>query len=455
MGKYNDIWTRVKGFEETKKTRKKKSRDEKIKEVEVSTLNEEDVFSEIEEVEEISSFGSAIDYRIIKEYQAPLFVPGTPNMSHNGAWKKYKERFGKYLAFIDSVKYIRSSKYCTILALATTSQWLINIWGSEKNVSNAIKELKAIGLLKDYNEYYQTGMCKLYCYYVENEKLLIDHCSNLSISKIVSKNQQTLTPKQVKEYKKRCEEVYSEEFKKGVLFKSRLNLKRPSGVKPKQFVSDLYEMLYENYPGFKIYQSIAETINETYYKDQEEFHIRFKPKFHWNENPKKEKDKNQSAIVGIGIRASNKLCSAKKDDDYVDGESKKILREEVLAKYGFEFKKDITSSVPRVAYALNHGGWLKEEVDLYKKIYDEVEPEGSEEDFLVEREAIKKLFFRVYFDSTDNKLAFHTWNSMIQDGIDRDSVYENMINLRRAMEEILGRKRYDNYIFYVESCIYI
>jgi hypothetical protein len=249
--------------------------------------------------------------------------------------------------------------------------------------------------------------------------------------------------------------VYSDEFKKGVLFKSKLNLKRPSDVKPKQFVSDLYEMLYENYPGFRIYQSIAETINETYYKDQEEFHIRFKPKFHWNENPKKEKSKSLASIVGIGIRASNKLCSAKKDDDFVDGESKKILREEVLAKYGFEFEKDITSSVPRVAYALNHGGWLKEEVDLYEKIYNEVESNGSDEEFALEREAIKKLFFRVYFDSTDNKLAFHTWNSMIQDGIDRDSVYEDMISLRRAVEKILGPERHDNYIFYVESCIYI
>ena len=455
MGKYDDIWTRVKEFEDAKKERKKKSREEKIKEAEGSITSEDINPSETEEFEEVSSFGSTIDCRIIKEYTPPLFVPGMPNMTHNGAWKKYKERFGKYLAFIDSVKYIRSSKYCTILALATTSQWLINIWGSEKNVSNALKELKEIGLLKDYNEYYQTGMCKLYCYFYEVEKQLIEYCRENDIPKIVVGNQQTLTPKQTKEYKKRCEEVYSDEFKKGVLFKSRLNLKRPSGVKPKQFISDLYEMLYENYPGFKIYQSIAETINETYYKDQEEFHIRFKPKFHWNDNPKKEKSKNQTAIVGIGIRASNKLCSAKKDDDFVDGETKKILREEVLAKYGFEFEKDITSSVPRVAYALNHGGWLKEEVDLYKKIYEEVSPDGSEEDFLLEREAIKKLIFRVYFDSTDNKLAYHTWDNMIQDGMDKDTVYEDMINLRRAMEKVLGVKRYDTYIFYVESCIYI
>ena len=455
MGKYNDIWSRVKVFEETKKARKKKSRKDRVTEVDNSITSEAITISDTEEVEEIAAFSSAIDYRVIKEYEVPLFVSEEPNMKHNGAWNKYKKRYGKYLAFIDSVKYIRSSKHCTILALATTSQWLSNIWGSPKNISNALKELQKIGLIELYDKNYQNGMCMLYCYYVENEKLLIDHCSNLNILKIVSQNQQSLTSKQTKEYKKRCEEVYSDEFKKSVLFKSRLNLKRPSGVKPKQFVSDLYEMLYENYPGFKVYQEIAETINKTYYKDQEEFHIRFKPKFHWNENPKKEKSKNQSAIVGIGIRASNKLCSAKKDDDFIDGENKRILREEILRKYGFEFEKDITSSVPRVAYALNHGGWLKDEVDLYKKIYDEVTSGGSEEDFKLEREAIKKLFFRVYFDSTDNKLAFHTWNSMIQDGMDRDSVYEDMIDLRRAMEVVLGKKRYDNYIFYVESCIYI
>ena len=144
MGKYNDIWTRVKGFEEIKKTRKKKSREEKIKEISTSTTSEEFKTTEIEEVEEISSFGSAIDYRIIKEYKPPVFTPDEPNMSKNGAWKKYKERYGKYLAFIDSVKYIRSSKYCTILALATTSQWLINIWGSEKNVSNTMKQSRTV-----------------------------------------------------------------------------------------------------------------------------------------------------------------------------------------------------------------------------------------------------------------------------------------------------------------------
>ena len=55
-----------------------------------------------------------MDYKIIKNYKVPPFNPGTPNLEKNGALKKYKDRFGKYLAFIDAVKYYRSSKYCSI-----------------------------------------------------------------------------------------------------------------------------------------------------------------------------------------------------------------------------------------------------------------------------------------------------------------------------------------------------
>jgi hypothetical protein len=463
MGKYNDIWSKAKEYEKSEKSRKSLYREEKRKRLEEA--KNEEILAQVEDwgfnneiidsEEDTIPIGATMDYKIIKNYNVPPFNPGTPNLEKNGALKKYKDRFGKYLAFIDAVKYYRSSKYCSILALATTSQVFLSIWGSEQNVSNAFHKLEEIGLIKEYIGYYQTGMCKLYCYFVENERLLIDYCRNNDISKMVIPNQQILTGKQVKEYKTRCEEIYTEGFKKKVAFKAKLTLKRPKGVKPAQFKRDICEMLYENYPGFRIYQKMTETINKTYYKDQPEFQIRFKPKFHWNENPKNERSKDKESIVGIGIRATNKLCSAKKDNDVIDSELKKILREEVLSMYGFKFEKDITSSVPRVAYALNHGGWLKEDVDLYKRIYEEVNPDGSEEDFDLEREAIKKLFFRVYFDTTDNKLGYHTWDHMVQDGMDKDSVYEDMKKLRRAMERVLGEKRYDNFIFYVESCIYI
>ena len=464
MGKYNDIWTRVKEYDKAEKKRKIKNRKEKRKQFDsgrksIECRQVEDLGLCDETIERESDdtlpFWVTTDYRVVKDYVPPVFNPGVPNTEKNGALKKYRDRFSKYLAFIDCVKHYRSSKYCSILALATTSSALLNIWGSEQSVSNALSKLEEIGLIKECDSYYQTGICKLYYYFVEIERMLIDYCKKNDIHKMVILNQQILSPKHVQEYKERCEEVYSKEFRKGVLFKSRLNLKRPSGVKPEQFKRDLYEMLYENYPGFKIYQRMAETINSTYYKDQSEFHIRFKPKFHWNENTEKEKSKEKKSIVGIGIRATNKLCSAKKDNDCIDGQTKKILRDAVIAKYGFEFEEDITSSVPRVAYALNRGGWLKDDVDLYERIYKETDSYCSEEEFKQEREAVKKLFFRSYFDSTDNKLAYHTWDSMIQEGADKDTVYADMKNLRRAMETVLGKTRHDNFIFYVESCIYI
>lgn len=460
MGKYNDIWVKINELEESENEHKKKVREEKRKKLESQRKTKELIITPVEDLsdEEIiegeeyqeSSVSKSIDYMIVRDITPPPFEPSEPNLQINGALKKYKDRFGKYLAFIDCVKYFRSKEHCTILALATTSNVFMNIWGSSRNVSNAFEALEKIGLIKEYDGYYQTGMCKLYYYFVENERLLIEHCKKYNIEKLSVKNVQELGKKEKKEYQIKCKETYTDDFRKSVLFKSRLNLKRPEEVKPEQFKKDLNEMLYENYQGFKIYQGIADEINETFYKDQPDFKIKFKPSFHWNKEGGK--NKSRSKIVGIGIRATNRLCSAKKDNDK---HSNKILREEVLDKYGFEFEKDIKSSVPRVAYALNHGGWLKDDIDLYKKIYMEIDSGVSDEEFNLERDAIKKLFFRVYFDTTDNKLAYHTWDSMNQEGMNKESVYEDMIALRRAMETVIGKRRYDNYIFYVESCIYI
>lgn len=132
MGTYSEIWNRVQEFEDEQKEFKKLQREEKLKSIskaeevslglEDSSLSDEII--EGEEATELNHIGSLIDYRIIKEYKVPEFNPGKPNLKKNGALKKYKDRFGKYLAFIDCVKFYRSSKYCSILALATTSNVL-------------------------------------------------------------------------------------------------------------------------------------------------------------------------------------------------------------------------------------------------------------------------------------------------------------------------------------------
>ena len=206
MGKYNDIWSRVNECEMSEKRRKNIKREEKIKQFEKE--ENEKIFTQVEDWNLSDEFidneegtlplWATTDYKTVKNYDVPPFVPGTPNLEKNGALKKFKDRFGKYLAFIDSVKYYRSNKYCSILALATTSQVFLNIWGSEQNVSNAFNKLEEIGLIREYTSYYQTGMCKLYCYFVENERLLIDYCNDNDIPKMTITNQQVLTKKQYK-----------------------------------------------------------------------------------------------------------------------------------------------------------------------------------------------------------------------------------------------------------------
>ena len=156
MGTYNDIWLRVNEYDESEKKRKSGNREEKRKWLEgkneeiLAQVEDLSLSDEMLEGEEALPLRVTTDYKIIKTYEVPPFVPGTPNLTKNGALKKYKDRFGKYLAFIDCVKYFRSSKYCSILALATTSQALLNIWGSEQNVSNALSKLEEIGLIQEY-----------------------------------------------------------------------------------------------------------------------------------------------------------------------------------------------------------------------------------------------------------------------------------------------------------------
>ena len=197
MGKYNDIWARVNAYDESEKKRKSAGREERKKRL--GEEKDEGTFAQIKdcslsdemtEGEETIPLWVATDYKIIKNYDVPPFDPGTPNLVKNGALKKYKDRFGKYLVFIDAVKYYRSNKYCSILALATTSQVFLNIWGSEQNVSNAFHKLEEIGLIREYIGYYQTGMCKLYCYFIENERLLINYCKENDIQKMLISNQQ-------------------------------------------------------------------------------------------------------------------------------------------------------------------------------------------------------------------------------------------------------------------------
>ena len=47
---------------------------------------------------------------------------------------------------------------------------------------------------------------------------------------------------------------------------------------------------------------------------------------------------------------------------------KKDVREKLLDEMGFNLKKDVKSSVPRLTLSLNSGYWIDEDIDIYKLI---------------------------------------------------------------------------------------
>ena len=470
MGELSEIVSRLDKFEEQEKERKRKereAREQKIKDqLEPGNLSDDssDENDVVEGEEEEQDKKNRSKCLVIKEYVTPKFNLKEPNPNVKGAIGKFRKRMGQYLAFIDCFKHLRSSEYCSVLQIATTSKRFKDIFGTERSVSGAIDALEEMGVVEEFIDFFTSGWAKTYKYYYENEKELIKYCKEHKIPKFIVKNTINFTNKEKEEIEDVLDNKVEKGFKDKVLFKSRLKLKRPENVRPGKFKQALIECLYENYPGFKYYQELADEINEKYYvgaddenENDENLKIKFKPTFHWN-SPKRNdkgeiiKGSQMQYINGIGIRVANHYSNAKKDN-YVSDEDKRKTRDEVLKDFGFVFEKDIKSSVPRVTYALNGGGWIKNEIDFYKKIYDVYDPDGD--DFDIERAAIKKLFFRTYFDTTDKKLGYHTWRNMIQDGMDKGFVYEKMAKLKEAMEKVLGTEGFDNYVFYAESCIYL
>lgn len=102
-----------------------------------------------------------------------------------------KVQFSKVLAFIDLNKQRRFSDGLTVMPIATTNKRLISIWGSQKNVSRAIKFMCNIGLLAEYDDSYQfkayygkDNKCKQYVYNYDTEQQVKEYCKDNNINKI-------------------------------------------------------------------------------------------------------------------------------------------------------------------------------------------------------------------------------------------------------------------------------
>ena len=341
-----------------------------------------------------------------------------------GAKTKLRNKLSYILSFIDSIKHIRYSDGCTIMPIPIYSRRNIRIWGSPRNVLNAIGYMVSIGLITQETKANKfKHLASTYRYYKENEDKFKEYCEERGIVKgrytgsISIGESCNIDPKIVR-------------------FKSKTYLKKPDNMSEVEFMEYLTLCLRENYPLFNLWKNkIDDEINPKFYSDYPEIWLMFEPHFHWS--------KTRKSITKIGIRLTSSLNNTRKED-----------RGKIMEKYGFKYVHDIVSSIPRVTYSLNHGKWCDEDIDFYKLMFDEIEPNGEWND--EKREVIKQLCLRCIFEPSGKSAGSHIYKKIKNTkALSKNETYKSIEKFRDAIVKVVGGRTYDNEVFLAESIVYL
>jgi len=348
-------------------------------------------------------------------------------------WKTCLELIG---AFINEYKYVTTRDYITELNISVTSENLVDIFESSRNVSNVIKMTKKIGLIictdvsytfgqKDqtknrsrkyiWNKAVQDVVLRM----IEHEKINVrkpnssptltsyDHVTELASALLASKS----APK------------FSSKLRLACSTRSVTSSRIGNALD-----SIIIRALELRYPQLLYYQRRCEEMAERFGLDMTQ-RLTFEPSIH--------RSPSKKYVTKIGIRAYSPVCALEKDerDEYL-----RHTFEEPFVEY------DVKSSIYRVTKLLNYGIWEDDGVDLYTQMYPRQEKLTPEE-----RAAFKQLAMRLYFDYP-NKVYLHTLP--VWEGYNEADVKADLKEIRQSMLNVTG-PFYDSEIFFHESCIYI
>ena len=364
-----------------------------------------------------------------------------------------KEKLSKVLAFIEMKKYSRYSDGFTVMTISVKNKRLLSMCGTTMSVSNLISYMIQIGLLAEYDEHYQfnayynkDNKAKQYIYSYDTEISIKEYCKLHNINKYQIKNNNIISI--VKKFNESILSFDSSE----VRFSSKVAFLKPDNFSTTEFEEYLTVCLHKNYPELEHYQNIADEINETFFSDDLDRQIQFKPSFTWN--------KGNKIVRKIGIRATNSLVSVKKEKEDGD-EDGTIYRDDILKRYGLSYEFDVKSSVPRVTYLLNNGFWMDNSFDFYEvmfKNFIQLCPEETLEWNEETRKIFKSFHMKGYFD-TEAMMATHLKFAISKKGKYDKNEWNNlgrvMSAYKQAIELTIGSLKYDSEVFFYESCIYL
>lgn len=208
---------------------------------------------------------------------------------------------------------------------------------------------------------------------------------------------------------------------------------------PKDLLTDdeIIAMLFENVEQLEEYSRKVDKINENC--EEKILKQKFMPTLHKSEH---------EAVTKIGLRCTNSLVSLKKDPEPGHLFSQREMALNSIFPNGYK-EFDVSSSIFRHAFKLNHENWLPNDMDLYQFMF-------GEEDF---KEGERKLFkdncVRFYHETT--KAYYNHMKPALVDSIKElgeDKVKETILEMKRRMEFFTG-KSIGSMILVHESCVYI
>lgn len=407
------------------------------------------------------------------EEKPPKFVISKPKSNNEKINKINQERvLGPIYTFALYLKNKTYQKGYTLIPIGTTSKVMLSIFGNAMKISRSIDKMIAMKILASEDESYSFNKgryshCKIYKFYWENAKKLIEFCdkNNIEPKKVdKSKLSEELEDAIREDYDPYDDifesedsdygvmvddhiddtfdvENYARSYKrrKDVRFTSGARFKKPNELTRAQFEKVLLKCLEMNFPYLNDYRQTCNEINEKFYKDDEDLKIRLRIKFRWTQ---------KDTITKIKLRGCCALNSYKKSD-----------RPAIMKRYGFDKEYDITSSVPRITYLLNKRVWLDQSYDFYTEIFKKMYPdrECTPED----RESVKKLHMRAYFEKSNDSMIRNALRKIRLDEEREPSkeeeleIKETLIKFRNAVIEVEGGKLYGNYVFVAETFVYL
>ena len=383
--------------------------------------------------------------RVAKVADNPFKISGEEHRARYGLWddtqfpelsenaikvalgRKWKVCLGTLHWLVSIFDTMASPSHVTTFNFPQTSGKLLELFGSNYQISKVIQGAIAIGLIACVDENYAYGsdidnFCKLYAWNKPRAKLVKDMVKKYGCRKELPKSVRMKLAK--RNHGKKLKSL------KEKISPSMIRITQKTCLPLSITNEEIVDAIRHNYPQIAWAQDTAIKLNENLPADEQ---ISANPKIR----------RTGKVISKIGFRITNPIVSCKEHEnenkDYNGRWRKEILKE----KLGEWVEYDVKSSIYRVHYFITHGEWLSDEIDLYKEMA------GTEFPSKESRNFYKQFAMSLYFENSVDSIRNH----LLKKGI--GSLNDEALNAAwNRMRFILGNPMKSE-IFIHEGCIYL